>query len=138
MSCSGARSAFPASKYATVWSTRSVATGHPAPRHQEAPAAVLEDVGRRRVEAAALPPAPLEQVVVGEREAETDQHPEETAEDTLERRGRVEASRLRAHTTTVRVGNLHGVCIKALIPAAHTPRPAPPLRQGSARGEAAP
>src|SRR5207247_1912724 len=29
-----------------------------APRHQEAPAAVLEDVDRRRVEAAALPPPP--------------------------------------------------------------------------------
>jgi len=34
----------------------------------------------------------------------------------------------------VRVGNLRGVCIKALLSAAHTPRPAPPLRQGSAPG----
>src|SRR5437773_8679660 len=66
----------------------------PAPRHQEAPSAVLEDVDRRRVEPAALSAAHLQQVVVGERETEADEYPEETAEDALEWRGHVEASRL--------------------------------------------
>ena len=51
---------------------------------------------------------------MGERETEADEYPEETVEDAIERRARVEAGRPRAHAAAGRIGQLNRVCVKAL------------------------
>src|SRR5438093_11679511 len=65
----------------------------PASRDQEASAAVLEHVHRRRVGPPAPPPAHLEQVVVGEAKSQAHEEPERPVEQALDGGRRCEAGR---------------------------------------------